>query len=113
MAGTVDWPIVLAYNLHRRFTLEKIICPYCEHPHAKDDSEMNCESCSQKFTLSGNSENEAYAIIYDDAEVQPEIIFGREAAEKSFEIRVQNWNCYLFKMIKNGSERSGMMSFKS
>ncbi len=76
-----------------------IICPYCKHEHTKNDSEMNCESCSQKFTLSSNSANEAYAIIYDDAAVQQEIIFGEEAAFKSFEIRVQNWNCYLFANI--------------
>ncbi len=55
-----------------------------------------------------NAENDdnTYAIIFEDAEVGPEIIFDKDAAFKAFDRLKDNWNCHLFHRIKNGAERT-------
>jgi len=69
----------------------------------------NCHDCG-RFVMKRNqvpktyieeNKDEVYAIHYEEAGMDPEIIIGTDEAYKILDMRKDSWNCYLFKLVKS------------
>lgn len=48
--------------------------------------------------MDGMKPQKAFLIYFEDADREPIVIFDEEAARKTYDLMLDNWNCHFFEM---------------